>query len=151
MKRYRLRCPNCRADYECRTDFEPTCCMRCGSVLCDVSPIVSDQRYKARLNVEDKMRRLDELLPEMYALQSRMVEIRAEYEDLLQYVRQYKRRGIVTEEELAKYAIRTALPPTNLNESLKEYRRRKEDEFEQKRAQSRRSAAERESVHSDGE
>jgi hypothetical protein len=118
---------------------------------CDVSPIVSDQRYKARLNVEDKMRRLDELLPEMYELQSRMVEIRAEYEDLLQYVRQYKRRGIVTEEELAKYAIRTALPPTNLNESLKEYRRRKEDEFEQKRAQSRRSAAERESVHPDGE
>lgn len=147
MKKYRLRCPNCGSDYEVRTEFEPTCCMKCGSVLCDVSPIVSDQRYKARLNVEDKMRRMDELLPEIRELQCRMVDLRAEYEDLLQYVRQYKRRGIVTEEELAKYAIRTALPPTNLNESLKEYRRRKEDEFEQKRAQSRRSAAEREGVH----
>jgi len=145
MKRYRLRCPNCGSDYEVRTEFEPTCCMKCGSVLCDVSPIVSDQRYKARLNVEEKMQRLDEMLPEMFELQSRLVELRAEYEDLLQY----KRRGIVTEEELAKYAIRTALPPTNLNESLKEYRHRKGEEFEQKRTQSRRSRGETENVHAD--
>ena len=69
---------------------------------------------------------LTELRPRLLEAKELWVALTAEYEDGLQLLRVYKKRGVVTAEELEPYLVAKE-NIKNINEALKEYRARKRE------------------------
>lgn len=120
--RYRICCPNCGD--KCLTDLEakPSFCMFCGS------PIeVEEVKTQARLTAEAKMAELDEITPRLLAARDAYFKVRVEYEDRLQFLAQYRKRGHMTNEEYERYRIRSQGFEKDLNRAVAEYRKSKKE------------------------
>lgn len=73
------------------------------------------------------MAELDEIRPRLEATWSAYFAVRVEYEDSLQFLAQYHKRKIVTDDEYAKYRIRNIDSKKELNDALKEYRKNRRE------------------------
>ena len=123
--KYKVSCPNCGTEYVVKMNFEPGFCIKCGSDLVNVSPV----KTKSRERAEKAMGRLVELGPTLEAAREAWVELLVAYEDELQILRQYKKRGIVSAEELENFSLKNFYKK-NTSELLKEYRRKKNTDFD---------------------
>lgn len=118
--RYRIFCPNCGDKSLVELGEKPGFCMFCGS------PIeVEEIKTKARIAAEAKMAEMDEILPQLVAARDAYFKIRVEYEDRLQFLAQYRKRGHVEGEEYERYRMKAQDFERNLNRALKEYRNNK--------------------------
>lgn len=115
-KKYNISCPDCGATYT--LGFPASYCAACGSGRIMVSEI----KGKARITAESKMAVLDEIRPRLESARSEYFKIRVEYEDTLQFLAQYHRRGIVTREEYMRYKLNELDMKKGLNEELGKYR-----------------------------
>lgn len=97
---------------------EPKYCPNCGG-----ANMVLDRR-KSRVHAENCIAKCQEMLPALEASYAEFIQDYVAYEDLMQTLRVYKNRGVVTEEELPKL-----FKPT-LSQSLKEYRASKGEKKE---------------------
>ena len=123
--KYKVSCPNCGTEYVVKMDFEPGFCIKCGSDLVNGSPV----KTKSRERAEQAMLKLDSLVPAINEARRNLIGFLVEYEDELQVLRQYKRRGIVSEEETEKYSLKQFYKP-NMTELLKKYRSEKRCDFD---------------------
>lgn len=115
--RYSICCPNCGD--KCLMDLEakPSFCMFCRS------PIeVEEVKTQARLTAEAKMAELDEIAPRLLAAQEAYFKVRVEYEDRLQFLAQYRKRGHITNEEYDRYRMRSQNFLKDLNRAVAAYR-----------------------------
>ena len=120
--KYTVSCAGCGCWYEVDLAFAPKFCAECGSGEIDVWPV----KTKARVHAEEVMVALTELRPRLLEAKEAWIALTAEYEDGLQLLRVYKKRGIVTAEELEPYLVAKE-NVKNINEALKEYRARKRE------------------------
>lgn len=97
--KYNIYCAECGTEYEVEMSFAPRYCVKCGYDFPDVQPV----KAKSRVCAESWMQELDDLQPRVLAARTECVRLMAEYEDLLQHLRIYKNRGIVTQDELDRY------------------------------------------------
>ncbi len=114
-------CAGCGYHARISVDREPRFCPQCGSA----EMVVTKETPKSRITAEAKMAELDVLRPRLEAAWDEYSALRSEYEDLMQFLVVYKRRGIVSDEEWTRYRIDWK---TKLNEELKKYRDRKRGE-----------------------
>lgn len=121
--KYRVQCEKCHADYSVDVPFTPGFCAQCGNDHVAVSPV----KTKGRFTAEEKMRKLDNLRPQLEKAWSDYIALRVEYEDALQFLAQYRVRGIVSDEEYHSRQIKSQGSRKDLNEALKEYRRTKNE------------------------
>ena len=122
--KYMVNCTGCGSSYEVDMSFRPGFCVKCGCG--DERVAVAPVKNKARLRAEDAMMHLDEIGPKMEAAREAYLALMVEYEDELQLLRQYKKREIVSEEEVNEYAVR-GYKRISLNDALKEYRAKKRE------------------------
>ena len=115
-KKYDISCPDCGATYT--LGFPASYCAECGSGRIMVSVV----KGKARVTAERKMVELDEIRPLLELVRSEYFKVRVEYEDALQFLAQYYRRGIVTREEYMRYKLSELDMKKGLNEELGKYR-----------------------------
>lgn len=118
--KYHVNCPNCGSEGDLELDFEPVCCLRCGHRL-EVAIIKS----QARLTAEAKMAELDEIAPRLAEARDAYFKVRVEYEDRLQFLAQYRKRKVITDEEFDRYRIKNQGFDKDLNRAVKEYRESK--------------------------
>lgn len=118
--KYHVSCAGCGANYQAEMEFSPCFCGRCGSSEINVNAIKS----KARIHAEDKMHELDGLLPKVIEVRKEWIKLMAEYEDSMQLLRVYKKRGIVSQEEVSAYSMKNESKRT-LAEEIKSYRKEK--------------------------
>lgn len=102
-------------------DMPPRYCPQCGSD----AVIVEIVKSKSRVTAEMKMAELDDLRPQLEAAWNAYYELRTAYEDRMQFLVVYKRRGIVSESEWLRYRIDWK---SELNDELKKYRAGKRGE-----------------------
>lgn len=119
--KYRCNCGNCGYSDVFEVDVKPRFCPQCG----DGGIAVAAEKTKARITAEDRMIEMDELRPRLEAAWNEYWDLRVAYEDRLQFLVTYKRRGIVSDEELAEYRVNDLDRRRDLNAALKEYRARK--------------------------
>lgn len=121
--KYHVKCPSCGNEGDLDLDFEPMCCMMCGS-RAEVTAV----KTQARLTAEAKMAELDEIAPRLAEARDAYFKIRVEYEDRLQFLAQYRKRKVMTDEEYDRYRIKNQGFEKDLNRAVKSYRedRRKE-------------------------
>ena len=79
-------CSDCGAGFT--FSWEPSYCPKCGSA--DIGP----DREKAKARMQKSVDRCWELLPQIEEAFSEYIWLVGEYEDNLQLIRQYKRRGV---------------------------------------------------------
>lgn len=84
-------------------------------------------KEKSRIRAEEAMVKLDRLVPVMKMTREMWMRVLVEYEDEMQLLRQYKKRGIVSEEEVERYSV-SGYKKVSFNELLKKYREEKRDE-----------------------
>lgn len=118
--KYIVDCMSCGENYTMVAECAPKFCMQCGSMA--IKP--TEVKTKSRIRAEESMRRLEELQPEFEEKYLAYSDVRARYEDELQVLRQYKKRGIVLQEELDKYSIRN-MDRISMNDELKGVRAKK--------------------------
>jgi hypothetical protein len=82
-------------------------------------------KTKARLTAEEKMAELDEITPRLIAAQDAYFKVRVEYEDRLQFLANYRKRGHITNEEYDSYRIKSQGFEKGLNRAVREYRESK--------------------------
>lgn len=121
--KYSIDCPKCGQKYEVEMDFIPSFCMKCGFDM----PSVVLRKTKARVRAEEAMCRMDYLKPCLTEAREKYMDLMMLYEAENQIIRQYARRGVVTEEEKQKYAITGDydIAKTSVQTLLKEYRAEK--------------------------
>lgn len=121
--KYHVKCPSCGNEGDLDLDFEPMCCMMCGS-RAEVTAV----KTQARLTAEAKMAELDEIAPRLAEARDAYFKIRVEYEDRLQFLAQYRKRKVMTDEEYDRYRIKNQGFEKDLNRAVRSYRedRRKE-------------------------
>ena len=120
--RYQTKCKSCGLERYYTTEFEPKFCLKCSGEL----EII--RHSKARKTVEAKMAEMDEIAPRLEAARNAYWEVLVEYSDLLQFVANYHKRGVMTDEEYERYKIKGQNFPKNLNAAIAEYRRNKKKE-----------------------
>lgn len=120
--KYLVRCDRCGMAAEVEASRVPSFCVSCGNDLIDITPV----RSKARMRAELAMARLETLAPRMVEAREWWLSALVEYEDEMQILRQYKKRGIVTEDEVERYAV-SGYKKVQINEALKEYRAKKKE------------------------
>lgn len=120
----RCNCGNCGYMAKITVDVVPAFCPQCGSngIFVDI------EKPKSRVTAESKMVELDELRPRLESAWNEYWGLRVAYEDLLQFLVVYKRRGIVSEEELSQYRVNDLCRKQDLNAAIKEYRAKKWEE-----------------------
>lgn len=125
--KYHVKCPNCGNEGDLELNFEPRCCLRCGSVA-EVTVV----KTQARLTAEAKMAELDEIAPRLAEARDAYFKVRVEYEDRLQFLAQYRKRKVISDEEFDRYRIKNQGFEKDLNRAVKEYResRKKVDPHE---------------------
>ena len=72
-----------------------------------------------------KMAELDEIAPRLAEARDAYFKVRVEYEDRLQFLAQYRKRKIMTDEEYDRYRIKNRGFEKDLNRAVKEYRESK--------------------------
>ena len=118
--KYKVVCFDCGKEYEVETADCPRFCLSCGASNVDAAPI----KTKSRIRAEESMRKLDSLIPKMMEAREIWFAVIVEYEEEMHILRQYKRRGIVSEEEVSHYSV-SRYNKISLNDALKEYRAEK--------------------------
>ena len=114
-------CAGCGYRAKIAVDVEPRYCPQCGSA----DMIVTVVKSKSRITAEEKMAELDTLRPRLEAAWDEYYALRTAYEDLMQFLVVYKRRGIVSDDEWRRYRIDWK---SELNGELKKYRAGKRGE-----------------------
>lgn len=114
--KYDVKCSACENTYTIEADFVPMHCMKCGSPV-EASPA----KTRARIRAEISMYNLRTIIPKVEDARREWISCLAEYEDEMQLLRQYKKRGVVSEEELQKFAYKK----TSERDALRELRARK--------------------------
>lgn len=117
--KYRVECSGCGEIYETEQDFEPCFCGKCGYM----GPEVVKVGTTARRTVERKMAELDEIRPRLEKAWDAYFAVRVEYEDVIQYLAQYHKRGIMSQSEYDRYRIRNLGLRKDLNAATREYRK----------------------------
>lgn len=114
-RRYSLLyvCNNCGSSH--KFPFVPSYCPICGS------QDFRDRNEKARIHLEESIDRLWELAPQIESILNQLIPLRAEYEDNMQLIRAYEKRGIKTDKK------KPVLKKLNITEELKEYRKNKKE------------------------
>ena len=115
--KYHVKCPSCDNEGDLELDFEPKCCMRCGNTV-EVTVV----KTQGRITAEAKMAELEEIAPRMYEAWDAYIKVRVEYEDRLQFLAQYRKRKVISEEEFARYRIKNQGFEKGLNRMVKDYR-----------------------------
>lgn len=121
--KYRVQCEKCRADYVVDVDFVPGFCAQCGNDHAVVTPF----KTKSRVTAESKMQELDNLRPRLDAAWNEYFAMRVEYEDALQFLAQYHKRGIVSADEYNSRKLKYQSVKKELNEALKEFRAKRQE------------------------
>lgn len=106
-------CTDCGFSMYCKD--EPVYCPKCGQATLTTDNV---RAWKYALVCKS---RCQELLPELEAKYADFMETYVVYEDSMQVLRQYKKRGILSDDDLP-----TLFKP-RLADSLKEYRRKKRE------------------------
>lgn len=110
----KYKCLDCYKEF--KTDSRVAYCPHCAS-----SHIEDVRHIQAKNTAKEKaleLLKLKEKIDEKYA---EYVSLYVQAESLLQVLRQYKHRGIITDEEIP------VLNKPKLSEALKEYRKKKKD------------------------
>ena len=128
--KYHVKCPSCGNEGDLELDFEPVCCMRCGS-RAEVTAV----KTQARLTAEAKMAELEEIAPRLAEARDAYFKVRVEYEDRLQFLAQYRKRKVITDEEFDRYRIKNQNLEKGLNRAVKEYREDKKRSSNERRNQ----------------
>lgn len=118
--KYHVKCQSCGNEGDLELNFEPKCCLRCGGHL-----NVTVVKTQARLTAEAKMAELDEIAPRLAEARDAWFKVRVEYEDRLQFLAQYRRRKVITDEEFDRYRIKNQGFEKDLNRAVKLYRESK--------------------------
>lgn len=118
--KYHVKCPSCGNEGDFELDFEPVCCMRCGS-----RTEVAAVKTQARLTAEAKFAEMDEIAPRLEAARVAYWNVLVEYNDRLQFLGNYYKRKVITTEEYERYKLKSKDFPTNMNKALTEYRKQK--------------------------
>lgn len=105
------RCRNCGS--VCRSENKNLFCMNCGSIKI--------KRYgkKARENAIQIIAELEELNERLVPLWEEYIELSAQREDRMQTLRVYKKRGIISDDEIPRYKNET------MRNALASYRTKK--------------------------
>ena len=114
----KFRCKKCFTDIEMNS--QPNFCPNCGS-----NEIIR-QRTPARITCEKKIAELENLLPKVEKAYKEYFNLYIQAVDIYTYLRQNKKRGNVTEDEIPH------LKKPNINKSLSEFRKQRREEKEQK-------------------
>lgn len=115
--KYHVKCQSCGNEGDLELNFEPKCCLMCGGRL-DVTVV----KTQARLTAEAKMAELEEIAPRLAEARDAWFKVRVEYEDRLQFLAQYRRRKVITDEEFDRYRIKNQGFEKDLNRAVKLYR-----------------------------
>lgn len=123
--KYIVKCPKCGRTYELEMGLKPVFCAKCGDRNITVSPV----KTKSRVRAEEAMNHMDQIRPRLEKAHRVYVELMGEWEFEMQILRQYKKRGIVTEDEVASY-MQDNFDTKKISEALRNYRenRKKENE-----------------------
>lgn len=121
--KYRVQCEKCHADYSVDIPFTPGFCAKCGNDRVVATVI----KTKSRITAEEKMKKMDNLRPRLEKAWGSYIALRAEYEDELQSLAQYRVRGIVSDEEYHSRQTKSKGKRKDLHEALKEYRAKKKE------------------------
>ena len=117
--KYRITCTRCGREYELSGDLPPKFCPVCGGAAKLV-------KSKARVRAEEAMVKLEKLSPKVEEAYEWWLAAIVEYEDELQVLRQYEKRGVLSRSELEPYSSKK-FRRVSLNEALKEYRAKKRE------------------------
>ena len=118
--KYHVKCLDCGNECDLELNFEPKRCLSCGGNL-EVEVVKS----KARLTAEAKFAEMDEIYPRMVAAREAYWDVLVEYNDRLQFLGNYHRRGIITTEEYNSYKLKSKDFPKDMNKALSDYRKGK--------------------------
>lgn len=109
MKQY--ICNNCKQ--RVRLSKQPMCCPFC------CSEKIFPDNEKAKKHATEKIEELKKLLPQLDSAWDSYVKLHAQYEDIMQTLRQYTKRCIIDKSDIPK------IEKKHLAAALKEYRETK--------------------------
>lgn len=116
-----VKCRVCGDEYNLNQNFKPCFCAKCGA-----GDILVTDRGVSRLRAETAMQNLDELMPTLEEAYRAYIEVAAKWESEMQILRQYVRRGIISEEEMGRY-LGVARSAGTLKKELAACRKKKKE------------------------
>lgn len=93
-------CEKCKSEFSVQNTSPKVCCF-CGSDKIGRAP-----SYELLVNFEEKRRKLDEVCKELNATYNKYVELKTEYDEIMAYWQQQKRRGYISSDEYRSLALK---------------------------------------------
>lgn len=106
-------CPDCKVTFS--SSVEPRFCLHCGSAK------VQRDMQAARAKADALLKSVQHLTSEIEQVWEMLIPLLAERADKMNSLRQYKTRGVITQEEIP------TIERMNLGEAMKAYRARKQE------------------------
>lgn len=122
--KYHIHCEKCGADYDVDVEFTPGFCGQCGNHRIDLTRV----KTKGRITAESKMEELESIRPRLGNAWNEYFAVRVEYEDVLQFLAQYHKRGLITEAEYDKYRVKEQGLKKDLSKAVAELRKKRREQ-----------------------